>query len=52
MANDSLRVIYRSHSHTPLWIIADKSGAWARHGLAVHYLRELEDSSYIDRLYE
>jgi ABC-type nitrate/sulfonate/bicarbonate transport system substrate-binding protein len=97
-----LRIIYRSNSHAPLWIVAEKSGTWAKHGLAVdssqqlvrekavealknrhvdvisgnhhnlyvrnakngedfvhplalwniHYLRELEDSGGIDRLYE
>jgi ABC-type nitrate/sulfonate/bicarbonate transport system substrate-binding protein len=101
MAIDSLRIIYRSNSHASLWIVAEKSGTWAKHGLAVdsspqlvrgkavealknrhvdiisgnhhnlyvrnakhgadfvhlalwktHYLRELEDSGYIDRLYE
>ena len=30
MANKKLRVIYRSNSHAPLWLVADRSGAWQK----------------------
>jgi len=26
MANRKLKIIYRSNSHAPLWLVADKSG--------------------------
>jgi ABC-type nitrate/sulfonate/bicarbonate transport system substrate-binding protein len=35
MANYKLRIIYRSNSHAPLWLVADKSGSWRKNGLAV-----------------
>ena len=35
MANRKLRVIYRSNSHAPLWLVADKSGCWNKNGLDV-----------------
>lgn len=30
-----LRIIYRSNSHAPLWVVADKSGIWEKNGLEV-----------------
>ena len=30
MANRQLRIIYRSNSHAPLWLVADKSGSWQK----------------------
>ena len=35
MANRQLRIIYRSNSHAPLWLVADKSGSWQKNGLDV-----------------
>ena len=35
MANQKLRIIYRSNSHAPLWLVADKSGCWNQNGLDV-----------------
>jgi ABC-type nitrate/sulfonate/bicarbonate transport system substrate-binding protein len=35
MANRQLRIIYRSNSHAPLWLVADKSGSWQQNGLDV-----------------
>jgi len=35
MANQKLRVIYRSNAHAPLWLVADKSGCWNKNGLDV-----------------
>jgi len=50
MANDSLRVIYRSNSHAPLWIVAEKSGTWARHGLAVDSSPQLVREKAVEAL--
>lgn len=50
MANDSLRVIYRSISHAPLWIVAEKSGTWARHGLAVDSSPQLVREKAVEAL--
>ena len=36
MAFAELRIIYRSNSHAPLWIVAEKSGVWEKNGLAVN----------------
>jgi hypothetical protein len=35
MALPELRIIYRSNSHAPLWVVAEKSGVWERNGLAI-----------------
>jgi NitT/TauT family transport system substrate-binding protein len=35
MANHKLRIIYRSNSHAPLWLVAEKSGSWQKNGLDV-----------------
>ena len=35
MAKHQLRIIYRSNSHAPLWLVAEKSGAWEKNGLGV-----------------
>ena len=35
MANRQLKIIYRSNSHAPLWLVADKSGSWQKNGLDV-----------------
>jgi NitT/TauT family transport system substrate-binding protein len=35
MAYRQLRIIYRSNSHAPLWLVADKSGCWQKNGLEV-----------------
>lgn len=35
MADRRLRIIYRSNSHAPLWLVADKSGCWKKNGLEV-----------------
>ena len=36
MALEEFRIIYRSNSHAPLWVVAEKSGAWEKNGLAVN----------------
>lgn len=35
MAGSQLRIIYRSNSHAPLWIVAEQSGVWQNNGLVV-----------------
>ncbi|MBI4523660.1 MAG: ABC transporter substrate-binding protein [Deltaproteobacteria bacterium] len=30
-----LKIIYRSNSHAPLWLVAEKSGVWQKNGLEV-----------------
>ncbi len=30
-----LRIIYRSNSHAPLWVVAEKAGIWEKNGLEV-----------------
>src|SRR4030095_1178354 len=35
MANRKLKIIYRSNSHAPLWLVADKCVSWQKNGLDV-----------------
>lgn len=35
MAHRQLRIIYRSNSHAPFWLVADKSDSWRKNGLDV-----------------
>ncbi len=30
-----LKIVYRSKSHAPLWVVADKAGIWEKNGLEV-----------------
>jgi ABC-type nitrate/sulfonate/bicarbonate transport system substrate-binding protein len=50
MALDSLRIIYRSNSHAPLWIVAEKSGVWERNGLMVDSAPQLVREKAVDAL--
>ena len=36
MALAELRIIYRSNSHAPFWVVAEKSGIWEKNGLTVN----------------
>ena len=45
-----LRVIYRSNSHVPLWVVADKSGMWERNGLEVDTSPQLIREKAVDSL--
>jgi ABC-type nitrate/sulfonate/bicarbonate transport system substrate-binding protein len=45
-----LRIIYRSNSHAPLWIVAEKSGTWAKHGLAVDSSPQLVREKAVEAL--
>lgn len=45
-----LRVIYRSNSHAPLWLVADKSGAWTKNGLEVDTSPQLVREKAVESL--
>src|SRR5215467_5551902 len=50
MANHQLRIIYRSNSHAPLWVVAEKSGAWAKNGLDVDTSPQLVREKAVEAL--
>ena len=50
MANRQLRIIYRSNSHAPLWLVADKSGAWQKNGLDVDTSPQLVREKAVEAL--
>lgn len=50
MANKSLRIIYRSNSHAPLWVVADKSGSWQKTGLDVDTSPQLVREKAVESL--
>lgn len=50
MANASLKVIYRSISHAPFWIVAEKSGAWEQNGLTVDTSPQLVREKAVEAL--
>ena len=50
MANDSLRIIYRSMSHAPLWIVAEKSRAWEKNRLVVDSSPQLVREKAVEAL--
>jgi ABC-type nitrate/sulfonate/bicarbonate transport system substrate-binding protein len=50
MALESLKIIYRSNSHAPLWIVAEKSGVWEKNGLAVDSSPQLVREKAVDAL--
>jgi NitT/TauT family transport system substrate-binding protein len=50
MANKKLRVIYRSNSHAPLWLVADKSGTWQKNGLDVDTSPQLVREKAVESL--
>ncbi|MDH3442527.1 MAG: ABC transporter substrate-binding protein [Deltaproteobacteria bacterium] len=50
MANASLKIIYRSNSHAPFWILADKSGVWEKNGLAVDTSPQLVREKAVEAL--
>ena len=45
-----LRVIYRSNSHAPFWLVADKSGMWEKNGLGVDTSPQLVREKAVDSL--
>lgn len=50
MANKKLRIIYRSNSHAPLWLVADKSGVWGKNGLDVDTSAQLVREKAVEAL--
>jgi ABC-type nitrate/sulfonate/bicarbonate transport system substrate-binding protein len=50
MANRHLRIIYRSNSHAPLWLVADKSGVWGKNGLDVDTSPQLVREKAVEAL--
>ena len=50
MANAHLRIIYRSNSHAPFWVVAGKSGVWAKNGLDVDTSPQLVREKAVESL--
>jgi ABC-type nitrate/sulfonate/bicarbonate transport system substrate-binding protein len=50
MALAELRIIYRSNSHAPFWVVAEKSGIWERNGLAVNTAPQLVREKAVEAL--
>lgn len=50
MPNKKLRIIYRSNSHAPLWLVADKSGCWQKNGLEVDTSPQLVREKAVESL--
>jgi NitT/TauT family transport system substrate-binding protein len=50
MANSRLRIIYRSNSHAPLWLVAEKSGVWEKNGLDVDTSPQLVREKAVEAL--
>ena len=50
MANAQLRIIYRSNSHAPFWVVAGKSAVWAKNGLNVDTSPQLVREKAVEAL--
>jgi ABC-type nitrate/sulfonate/bicarbonate transport system substrate-binding protein len=50
MAFAELRIIYRSNSHAPLWVVAEKSGVWEKNNLAVNTSPQLVREKAVEAL--
>jgi ABC-type nitrate/sulfonate/bicarbonate transport system substrate-binding protein len=50
MANDSMRIIYRSNSHAPFWIVAEISRAWEKNDLVVDSSPQLVREKAVEAL--
>jgi len=50
MANTPLRIIYRSNSHAPFWVVAGKSGVWEKNGLDVDTSPQLVREKAVESL--
>jgi ABC-type nitrate/sulfonate/bicarbonate transport system substrate-binding protein len=50
MAFAELRIIYRSNSHAPLWVVAEKSGVWEKNSLAVNTSPQLVREKAVEAL--
>lgn len=45
-----LRIVYRSNSHAPFWIVAEKAGMWEQNGLRVNTSPKLASEKALDAL--
>jgi ABC-type nitrate/sulfonate/bicarbonate transport system substrate-binding protein len=45
-----LKIIYRSNSHAPFWIVAEKAGIWEKNGLQVNTSPQLAREKAVDAL--
>jgi ABC-type nitrate/sulfonate/bicarbonate transport system substrate-binding protein len=45
-----LRIVYRSNSHAPLWIVAEKSRVWEKNGLSVNTAPQLVREKAVEAL--
>ena len=45
-----MKIIYRSKSHAPFWLVADKSGVWEKNGLAVDTSPQLVREKAVEAL--
>lgn len=45
-----LRIIYRSNSHAPFWIVAEKAGMWEKNGLTVNTSPQLIREKAVESL--
>ena len=50
MALEEFRIIYRSNSHAPLWVVAEKSGVWEKNSLAVNTSPQLVREKAVEAL--
>jgi ABC-type nitrate/sulfonate/bicarbonate transport system substrate-binding protein len=50
MAFAELRIIYRSNSHAPLWVVAEKSGVWEKNNLTVNTSPQLVREKAVEAL--
>jgi ABC-type nitrate/sulfonate/bicarbonate transport system substrate-binding protein len=50
MANRKLKIIYRSNSHAPFWLVADKSGSWQKNSLSVDTSPQLVREKAVEAL--
>jgi ABC-type nitrate/sulfonate/bicarbonate transport system substrate-binding protein len=50
MSFAELRIVYRSNSHAPLWIVAEKSRIWEKNGLAVDTAPQLVREKAVEAL--
>lgn len=45
-----LKIIYRSESHAPFWILAEQAGIWEKNGLRINTSPELNREKAVDAL--
>jgi NitT/TauT family transport system substrate-binding protein len=50
MADRQLRIIYRSNSHAPLWLVAEKSGCWKKNVIEVDTSAQLVREKAVESL--